>query len=56
MKTPMQQNGMTGALSVTLPDQLAKLGLKPGDIDIVGISHMHGDQPVRRRTSPTRSW
>ena len=43
MKTPMQQNGMTGALSVTLPDQLAKLGLKPGDIDIVGISHMHGD-------------
>ena len=43
IKTPMQQNGMTGALSVTLPDQLAKLGLKPGDIDIVGISHMHGD-------------
>ena len=43
MKTPMQQNGMTGALRVTLPDQLAKLGLKPGDIDIVGISHMHGD-------------
>lgn len=43
LKTPMQQNGMTGALSVSLADQLAKGGLKPGDIDIVGISHMHGD-------------
>jgi glyoxylase-like metal-dependent hydrolase (beta-lactamase superfamily II) len=43
MKTPMEQNGMTAALTVTLPDQLAKGGLKPGDIDIVGISHMHGD-------------
>ena len=43
MKTPMEQNGMTAALTVTLADQLAKGGLKPGDIDIVGISHMHGD-------------
>jgi len=43
MKAPMQQNGMTAALTVTLPDQLAKGGLKPGDIDFVGISHMHGD-------------
>ena len=43
IKTPMQQDGMTGALTVTLPEQLAKGGIKPGDIDIVGISHMHGD-------------
>lgn len=43
LKQPMQQNGMTGALSVSLTDQLAKGGIKPGDIDVVGISHMHGD-------------
>ena len=43
IKTPMQQNGMTGGLTVTLADQLAKGGLKSGDIDIVGISHLHGD-------------
>ena len=27
----------------TIPEQLVKLGLKPADITIVGISHMHGD-------------
>ncbi len=27
----------------TIAEQLAKLGLKPADIDIVGISHMHSD-------------
>lgn len=27
----------------TLAEQLAQLGLKPGDIDVVGISHMHAD-------------
>ena len=36
-----------GALVVrvdkTIPEQLAALGLKPSNIDIVGISHMHGD-------------
>ncbi len=31
------------SLNKTIPDQLAVLGLKPADIDVVGISHMHGD-------------
>ena len=30
-------------LDKTLAEQLAQLGLKPADIDIVGISHMHPD-------------
>jgi glyoxylase-like metal-dependent hydrolase (beta-lactamase superfamily II) len=35
--------GFTATLSTTLAEQLAQLNLKPADIDIVGISHMHGD-------------
>jgi len=30
-------------LDKTIPEQLATLRLKPADIDVVGISHMHGD-------------
>ena len=30
-------------LDHTVPEQLAQLKLKPSDIDIVGISHMHAD-------------
>jgi N-acyl homoserine lactone hydrolase len=40
---PMVQGGMTGAIDVTLAEQLQQLGLKPHDIDVLGISHMHGD-------------
>ncbi|QNM82737.1 N-acyl homoserine lactonase family protein [Sphingomonas sabuli] len=43
LQEPVQDNGMKGALTVSLADQLAKGGLKPADIDIVGISHMHSD-------------
>ena len=35
--------GFTAHLPVTLAEQLAQLNLKPADIDVVGISHMHGD-------------
>jgi glyoxylase-like metal-dependent hydrolase (beta-lactamase superfamily II) len=35
--------GFTAHLDTTLAEQLAKLGFKPADVDIVGISHMHGD-------------
>jgi len=31
------------SLDATIAEQLAKLGLKATDIDVVGISHMHGD-------------
>ncbi len=30
-------------LDILLVDQLAEIGIKPADIDIVGISHLHGD-------------
>jgi glyoxylase-like metal-dependent hydrolase (beta-lactamase superfamily II) len=35
--------GLVMRLDKTLDEQLAQLGVKPADIDIVGISHMHAD-------------
>ena len=35
--------GLVARLDKTIPEQLAELGLKPANISIVGISHMHGD-------------
>ena len=40
---PMDMGGLVASLRVTIPEQLAKIGLKPNDINIVGISHRHGD-------------
>lgn len=40
---PIEANGMVASIDRTLAEQLAELGLKPADIDIVGISHLHGD-------------
>ncbi|MEO5611324.1 MAG: N-acyl homoserine lactonase family protein [Sphingomicrobium sp.] len=40
---PIEQNGMVAKIDRTLADQLAEVGLEPADIDVVGISHMHGD-------------
>ena len=40
---PIIEDGMTAMIDKTLAEQLAQLGLKPDDIDVVGISHMHGD-------------
>ena len=40
---PIEQDGMVAKIKRTLADQLAEVGLKPTDIDMVGISHMHGD-------------
>jgi glyoxylase-like metal-dependent hydrolase (beta-lactamase superfamily II) len=40
---PMEQNGMTASIDRTIVDQLAQIGVKPADIKVVGISHMHGD-------------
>jgi N-acyl homoserine lactone hydrolase len=34
---------LVARLSKTVAQQLSELGLKPADIDIVGISHMHSD-------------
>jgi N-acyl homoserine lactone hydrolase len=40
---PMVQENMSGAITVTLADQLQQLGIKPTDVTLLGISHMHGD-------------
>jgi len=40
---PMVQDNMTGAITVTLADQLHQLGIKPADVTVLGISHEHGD-------------
>lgn len=36
-------DGLTATVTMTVPEQLAVLGLTPQDVDIVGISHNHGD-------------
>jgi N-acyl homoserine lactone hydrolase len=40
---PDPKEGIDGVLTVTIIDQLAKLGLKPDQIAIIGISHEHSD-------------
>jgi glyoxylase-like metal-dependent hydrolase (beta-lactamase superfamily II) len=40
---PDPKQGLDATLTVTIVDQLAKLGLKPDQIAIVGISHEHFD-------------
>jgi N-acyl homoserine lactone hydrolase len=40
---PVNQNGMVAQIDRTLAEQLAQGGIKPADIDVVGISHMHSD-------------
>ena len=40
---PMVQDGMVAGIDRTLAEQLAELGIKPEDVDVLGISHMHGD-------------
>jgi glyoxylase-like metal-dependent hydrolase (beta-lactamase superfamily II) len=44
LKGKTQTEGdFTTTLTKTVPEQLAQLGVKPQDIDFVGISHMHFD-------------
>ena len=40
---PMNENGMVASIQRTLAEQLQQLGVQPEDVDVVGISHMHGD-------------
>ena len=40
---PLERGPMTAGIDRTLADQLDELGVKPEDVDVVGISHMHGD-------------
>ncbi len=43
---------LTASLTRTIGEQLATLGLKPADIAIVGISHMHGDHTGQAKEFP----
>jgi N-acyl homoserine lactone hydrolase len=38
-----ERGALTATITATITEQLAQLGLKSADIDMVGISHMHGD-------------
>ena len=49
-KTDM--GALTVTLDKTITEQLATLGVKPGDIDVVGISHMHGDHVGQAKEFP----
>lgn len=40
---PMSRDGMVAQIDRTLAEQLQQLGVTPADVDVVGISHMHGD-------------
>ncbi len=40
---PRDMGDMVARVDRTLAEQLAQLGLKPEDVDIVGISHLHPD-------------
>lgn len=40
---PMNENGMVASIDRSLADQLGQLGVKPADVSVLGISHMHGD-------------
>lgn len=41
--TPTSSGDMSATVSRTLDEQLAELGIKPDDIDFVGVSHLHFD-------------
>ena len=43
---------LTVRVDKTLAEQLAQVGLKPADIDIVGISHMHSDHTGQAAEMP----
>ena len=40
---PMSENGMVARIDRTLAEQLQQLGVRAEDVDVLGISHMHGD-------------
>jgi N-acyl homoserine lactone hydrolase len=39
----LTEGDFTASVTKTIAEQLAELGLKPEDIDVVGVSHMHFD-------------
>lgn len=43
---------LVATLDQTIPEQLTKLGVKPAQISVVGISHMHGDHVGQAKDFP----
>ena len=43
---------LVARMDKTIPEQLAEVGLKPEDIDVVGISHMHADHTGQAKLFP----
>ena len=50
---PMDMGAIVASVDKTISEQLAVLGLRPTDINIVGISHMHGDHVGQAADFPT---
>lgn len=48
----VDRGDVVASISVTIADQLAELGLKPADVDVVGISHMHSDHTGQAKDFP----
>ena len=49
---PNDMGALVASMDRDIPEQLATLGLKPSDIGIVGISHMHGDHTGQAKDFP----
>lgn len=49
----IDRGAAVASLDKTIPEQLAVLGLKSTDIDVVGISHMHGDHTGQAADFPS---
>lgn len=49
---PSDMGRIVASVDKTIVEQLATLGLKPSDIDMVGISHRHGDHTGQARDFP----
>src|SRR5215203_3288052 len=45
--------GLIASLDRTLAEQLADGGLKPGDVDVLGISHSHADHTGQAKLMPS---
>ena len=49
----IDMGALVASIDKTIVEQLETLGLKPADIDIVGISHMHGDHVGQAKEFPS---
>ena len=49
----VDRGAAVASLRITIAEQLAQLNLKPADVDVVGISHMHGDHTGQAAEFPS---